>query len=148
MYNNGYRMYRYLTYSRYNRRCKSRAYRTVLDICRFTVDVAFRPSFSYNSLEEKLNHDYCQTCSFKSTSAAAIVQRSLERSPRTLQAGEGQMLVQTSSPLHHCSSSPTNSLPPGIFHPETYPPSERPVKHPSRSPRQYTVLNVLHLRWY
>ena len=38
---------------------------------RFTVDVAVRPSYFYNSLEEKLNHDYCQTCSFKSRSAAA-----------------------------------------------------------------------------
>ena len=58
------------------------------------------------------------------------------------------MLVQTSSPLHHRSSGPTNSLPPGVLQPETYPPSERPVKHPSRSPRQYTFWNRLHLRWY
>ena len=64
-------MYRYLTYSRYNKMCKSRTYKTVLDICRFTVDVAVRLSYVYNSLEEKLNHDYCQTCSFKSRSAAA-----------------------------------------------------------------------------
>ena len=71
MYNDGYRMYRYLTYSRYNRRYKSRTYRIVVDICRLTVDVAVRPSYLYNSLEEKLNHDYCQTCSAKSRSAAA-----------------------------------------------------------------------------
>ena len=58
------------------------------------------------------------------------------------------MLVQMSSPLHHCSSGPTNSLPPGVLQPETYPPSERPVKHPSRSPRQYTFWNCLHLHWY
>ena len=31
---------------------------------------------------------------------------------------------------------------------KTYPPSERPVKHPSRSLRQYTFWNCLHLRWY
>ena len=58
------------------------------------------------------------------------------------------MLVQASSPLHHCSSGPTNSLPPGVLQPETYPPSERPVKHLSRRPRQYTFWNCLHLRWY
>ena len=37
----------------------------------FWIYVAVRPSYLYNSLEEKLNHDYCQTCSFKSRSAAA-----------------------------------------------------------------------------
>ena len=58
------------------------------------------------------------------------------------------MLVQTLSPLHQCSSGSTNSLPPGVLQPEAYPPSERPVKHPSRSPRQYTFWNFLHLRWY
>ena len=31
------------------------------------------------------------------------------------------MLVQTSSPLHHCSSGSTNSLPPGGFQPEPAP---------------------------
>ena len=41
-----------------------------LDICQFTVNVAVRPFYLYNSLEEKLNHDYCQTCSFKNRSAA------------------------------------------------------------------------------
>ena len=74
--------------------------------------------------------------------------RFLERSPRPLKAAEGQMLVQTSSPLHHCSPGPTNSLPTEVLQPETYPPSERPVKHPSRSPRQYIFWNCLHLRWY
>ena len=64
-------MYRYLTYSRYNKLSKSRTYRTVLEIYQFTVDVAVRLSYLYNSLEEKLNHDYCQTCSFKSRSTAA-----------------------------------------------------------------------------
>ena len=58
------------------------------------------------------------------------------------------MLVQTSSQLHHCLSGPTNSLPPGVLQPETYPPSERPVKRFSRSPRQYTFWNCLHPRWY
>ena len=59
------------------------------------------------------------------------------------------MLVQTSSPQHHpCSSDSTNDLPSGVLQPETYPPSERPVKHPSRNPRQYAFLNCLHLRWY
>ena len=58
------------------------------------------------------------------------------------------MLVQTSSPLHHCSPDPSNSLPPGVLQPKTYPSSECPVKHPSRSPRQYTVWNCLHLRGY
>ena len=59
------------------------------------------------------------------------------------------MLLQTPSPLqHHCSSGPTNSLPPGVLQPETYPSSERPVKHPSRSPRQYTFWNCPHPRWY
>ena len=53
------------------RRCKSRIYGTVLDMCRFTVDVAVRPSCLYNSLEEKLNHDYCQTCFYKSRLAVA-----------------------------------------------------------------------------
>ena len=57
--------------SNFDRRCKSRTYRTVLDTCRFMVDVAIRPSCLYNSLEEKLNHDYCQTYSYKSRSAAA-----------------------------------------------------------------------------
>ena len=71
--------------------------------------------------------------------------RFLERSPRKLKAAEGQMLVQTSSPLRHCSPDPTNSLPPGVLQPKTYPPSERPVKHPSRSRRQYTW-SCLHLR--
>ena len=74
--------------------------------------------------------------------------RFLGRSSRTLKAAEGQMLVQTSSPLHHCSSCSTNSLPPEVLQPETYPSSERPVKHPSRSPRQYTFWNCLHPRWY
>ena len=75
--------------------------------------------------------------------------RFLERSPRTLKAAEGHMLLQTSSPLqHHCSSGPINGLPPGVLQPETYPSSERPVKHPSRSPRQYTFWNCLHPRWY
>ena len=46
-------------------------HRTVLDICRFTVDAAVRPSCLYNRLEEKLNHDYCQTGSYKSRSATA-----------------------------------------------------------------------------
>ena len=150
MYNNGHRTYRYLTNSRYNKRCKSRTYRTVLDICRFTVDVAVRSSCLYNSLEEKLNHDYCQTCFYKSRSAAeeeANVQDSWS-APRTLKAAEEHMLVQTSSPLHHCSSGPTNSLPSGVLQPETYPPPERPVKHPSWSPHQYTFWNCLHLRWY
>ena len=63
-------MYRYLICSRYIESCKSQTYRTVLELCRFTVDVAVRLSYLYNSLEEKLNHDYCQTCSFKSRSAA------------------------------------------------------------------------------
>ena len=58
------------------------------------------------------------------------------------------MLIQASSPLHHSSSGSINSLPPGVLQPETYPPSERPVKHPSRSPRQYTFWNCLHLHWY
>ena len=40
-------------------------------MCRFTVDVAVRPSCIYNSLEEKLNHDYCQTSFHKRRSAAA-----------------------------------------------------------------------------
>ena len=74
--------------------------------------------------------------------------RFLERSPRTLKAAEGHMLVQTSSPLHYCSSGPTNSLLPGVLQPEAYPPTECPVKHPSRSPRQHTFRNCLHLRWY
>ena len=143
-------MYRYVTYSRYNKRCKGRTYRTVLEICRFTVDVAVRLSYLYNSLEEKLNHDYCQTCSFKSIGSSESGERTrpLERSPTTLKAAEGQMLVQTSSPLYHCSSGSTNSLPPGVLQPETYPPSERPVKHLSRNLRQYTFWNCLHLRWY
>ena len=59
------------------------------------------------------------------------------------------MLVQTSSLLYHCSSGPTNSLPPGVLQSETYPPSEHPVKPPSRSPRHCTFWNcLLHLRWY
>ena len=73
--------------------------------------------------------------------------RFLESSPRTLKATEGQTLVQTSSPLHHCSSGPTNSLPPGALQPETYPLSKRPVKPPSRSSHQYTFWNCVHLRW-
>ena len=35
-----------------------------------TVDVTLKLSYSYNS-PEKLNHDYCETCSFKSRSTAA-----------------------------------------------------------------------------
>ena len=58
------------------------------------------------------------------------------------------MLVQTSSPLHHCSSGPSNSLPSGVLQPKTYPSSERPVNHLSRSPRQYIFWTCLHLRWY
>ena len=58
------------------------------------------------------------------------------------------MLVQTSSPLHHCLSGSTNSLPPGVLQPETYPPSERPVKHPSRNPHQHVFWNFLHLHLY
>ena len=72
----------------------------------------------------------------------------LERSPTTLEAAEGPMLVQTSSPLHRYSSGPTNSLPSGVLQPATYSPSKRPVKHSSRSPRQYTFWNCLHPRWY
>ena len=45
---------------------------TVLDICRFTVDVAVTPSCLYNSLEEKLNHDFRQTCFYKDRSAAKV----------------------------------------------------------------------------
>ena len=74
--------------------------------------------------------------------------RFLERSPRTLKAVKGQILVQTSSPLHYCSSGPTNTLPCGVLQPETSPPSEHPVKHSSRSPRLYTFWNCQHLRWY
>ena len=99
-----------------------------------------------------MNHDYCQTCSYKSrligSGGSGERTRFLERSPRTLKAAEGHMLVQTSSSLHHCSSDPSNSLPPGVLQPKTYPPSERPVKHPSWSPRQYTFWNCLHLCWY
>ena len=132
------------------RRCKNRTYRTVLGMCRFTVDVAVRPSCLYKSLEEKLNHNYCQTCSYKSRSAAAEA-ANVQDSWSALQGHSRRRkdrLVQTSSPVHHCSSGPTNSLPPGVRQPETYPPSERPVKHPSRSPRQYTFWNCLHLRLY
>ena len=46
---------------------------------------------------------------------------SLERSPRTHKAVEGQMLVQTSFPLHHCSSGSTNSIPPRVLQPEPAP---------------------------
>ena len=53
---------------------------------------------------------------------------SLERAPRTLKTVEGQMLVQTSSPLHHCSSGSTKSLPPGVLQPEPAPaPTESPT---------------------
>ena len=38
------------------------------------------------------------------------------------------MLVQTSSPLHHCSSGSTNSLPPGVFQPE---PASAPTGGPT-----------------
>ena len=58
------------------------------------------------------------------------------------------MLVQTSSPLRHWSLGPTKRLPPKVLQPETYPLSERPVKHPNWSPRQYTFWNCLNLRWY
>ena len=34
---------------------------------------------------------------------------------------QGQMLVQTSSPPHHCSSGSTKSLPPGVLQPEPAP---------------------------
>ena len=148
MYNR-YRTYRYLTYSCYNRRCKSQTYRTVLDICRFTVDVAVRPSCLYNSLEEKLNHDYCQTCSYKSRSAAAEAANvqhpwsALQGHPRRrkdryyfrrrLHYTTGRQVQSTTYLLE-------------FFSQKTYPPSERPVKHPSRSPRQYTFWNCLHPR--
>ena len=38
------------------------------------------------------------------------------------------MLVQTSSPLHHCSSGSTNSLPPGVLQPE---PASAPTGGPT-----------------
>ena len=38
------------------------------------------------------------------------------------------MLVQTSSPLHHCSSASTNSLPPGVLRPE---PASAPTGGPT-----------------
>ena len=102
-------------------------------ICRFTVDVAVRPSCIYNSLEEKLNHDYCQTCSYKSRlsgSGGSERTRFLERSLRTLKAAEGNMLVQTTSPLHHCSSGSTNSLPPEVLQLENLPTFGAPCQAP------------------
>ena len=136
-------MYRYLTYSCYNRRCKSRTYRTVLDICRLTVDVAVRsPCLKLGGEAElRLLPDVFQQEQIGSDGSGERT-KFLERSPKTLKAAEGQILVQTSSPLHHCSSGPTKSLPPGVLQPENLPTFGAPCQAPQSKPSPIHLLEL------